>query len=196
MNTIFSNFYKALLILSFISICNQAFAGSKEKVVIGFSGLTIHGIAPDTSAREYMPRKLDAYGFIVSHPEVSLTYFSKDNTQTNLTFLKDCMDKPAVNLGYGKYKKFDNFRAGYILSLYAREKFKKSIIIEDENGNRFQRDIKAQQFLFSAENNGWEYIFLPMLTLSYDFVIYNDIGLNLMLGSNFAINHFTLGLSF
>lgn len=167
-----------------------------NRVHLGFYGLTLHGITPESSSVDYMPRKIDSMGLLVHHPELSMTVFTESSQQYNFTYLKDCLDKPAVNVGWGKYSRFKEWKAGFLLSLYARERFEESVIIEYSNGKRARQTVKAQQFLFSTQINNWEYIFLPMLTLSYETPLYKDLSFVVNGGSNFAITHINIGIGF
>lgn len=192
-----------VIVIAFIFIPHNTHANDlsdteapNSRIHLGFLGLTIHGVIPDSTARQYMPRKIDSAGIMVQHPELSLTYFAENSQQFNVTYLRDCMDKPAVNLGWGKYSRYENWRAGFLLSLYARERFHKTAVIEYEDGTRVQKDVRAQQFLFSTTINNWEYIFLPMLTLSYEIPVYKEVSMVVTGGSNFALTHITLGIGF
>lgn len=168
--------------------------------VFGLGGLTIHGTVPDQEIRSSIIRKMDDKGIFVSHPEISYTYFSDDSAEDNgyqLHFmaLKDCFDKPAVAAGWGKYIKDDKWRYGYLLALYAREKF---VTTETfiQNGTTYTRQITQPKFLVSTDVGNWDLIFLPMLTFQYSVPITDKMNFSVMGGSNFLINHFSLGLEF
>lgn len=151
-------------------------------------GVTYHGDVVDEELAEHMPYKLSDDGKWVFHPmNFSFNFTSTDDFHINATFLRDCFNQQAFLLAAGHHWKFGRLGLGYLLGLYARDKF----YFLDQYGN-----VSAPSDMrFYIETEDTQYI--PMALATASFRLKNtEPYVDLLAGGNWFINHAELGVSF
>ena len=161
----------------------------------------VHGIQPDGTASESMPRKMDESGTAVVTPGLGIQYEGDSSFMLFAAVFKDCYDDLAGALQVGQFFRIGQWaRWGYTVGLYARE-------TPISCTRQYSRFGESQTVCESLDDYSWKFVTIvnnefvdiipmPFLHFSAPIIKTRDFEMDIKIASNFLLNEFGVAVPF
>ena len=162
---------------------------SKSPVQFVLPSFVIHGIQPDPSVAQAMPRRLADNGDAVVTPGFGLEYKSQNGLLLMGAMIKDCFNNLAGTLQIGFNSRIDReSNWGFTVGFYARET---PLVCTPGQGCSSIDDLP---FKYTTNVNGESVDIIPLPFIHYSYALYQsrDLQINFKFMGNFFLNEFGL----